>query len=53
MRDLRVLKAAMAVQRLRDEQESGDAKQEVEMLRKASGIQQASQERETQAMTEV
>jgi chromosome segregation ATPase len=53
MTELRVVKAAMAGQRLRHEQEIHDMKQEVELLRKAGDDQHKSQERERQAVAEV
>jgi chromosome segregation ATPase len=53
MRELRVLKAEMADQRLRQEQEIRNVKHDVELLRKASDSQRRSQERQTEAVAEV
>jgi chromosome segregation ATPase len=50
MRELRGLKAAMAEQQQRHEQEIRDVNHEVELLRKAS---ECSQKRETQAVADV
>jgi hypothetical protein len=46
-------KAAMADQRLRQEQEIRDAKHDVELPRKASDSQRGSQERQTEAVADV
>jgi chromosome segregation ATPase len=52
MREFRGLKAAMADQQQRHEQEICDVKHEVELLQKASDSQRESREREAKAVVE-